>query len=335
MKIAIRADGGSEIGMGHIMRTLVLAKELVKTNDVFYICRVDNPLSNKYKTGIDKIKSEGFNILTINEGDFIEELCKINVDCLITDSYDVNEKYFNVTKKFFRFTGYIDDMNLYHFNVDFIINQNMGAEKHFYKVNKDTKLFLGTKYTMLREEFRNIPSKIINKNITDIMITVGGSDIYKITNSICNYVKKLEFKFHIVIGSSFERENIQELIKLSKEKENIKLYFNANMIELMKKCGMCISACGSTLYELAACGVPTIGIIIADNQKEIAIELTDKGIIENLGWYNQLDKESLCNAILELDKNFNKRIEMSQKGISLVDGKGDERIANILNNIFV
>ena len=40
MKIAIRADGGSKIGMGHIMRTLVLAKELAKTNDVFYICRI-------------------------------------------------------------------------------------------------------------------------------------------------------------------------------------------------------------------------------------------------------------------------------------------------------
>ncbi len=52
MKIAIRADGGAKIGMGHIMRTLVLAKELSKNHDVFYICRVDNPLSEKYRIGI-------------------------------------------------------------------------------------------------------------------------------------------------------------------------------------------------------------------------------------------------------------------------------------------
>ncbi|WP_414646568.1 hypothetical protein [Clostridium tetani] len=57
MKIAIRADDGNKICMAHIMRTLVLAKELAKTNDVFYISRVDNPLFSKYKSGIDKIKS--------------------------------------------------------------------------------------------------------------------------------------------------------------------------------------------------------------------------------------------------------------------------------------
>ena len=35
MRIALRVDGGSIIGMGHIMRTLVLARELAKTNGIF------------------------------------------------------------------------------------------------------------------------------------------------------------------------------------------------------------------------------------------------------------------------------------------------------------
>lgn len=98
-------------------------------------------LPSRYKPGIDKIKSEGFTVLTINEDKFIKELCKVKADCLITDSYDVNEEYFNLTKDMFKVTGYIDDTNLYYFNVDFIINQNIGAEELSYKVNKDTKLF--------------------------------------------------------------------------------------------------------------------------------------------------------------------------------------------------
>lgn len=141
MKIAIRADGGSKIGMGHIMRTLVLAKELAKTNDVFYICKVDNLLSNKYKSGIDKVKAEGFDIVTINENNIINDLKNIVADCLITDSYDVNEEYFNLTKGMFEITGYIDDMNLYYFNVDFIINQNIGSEEYSYEVNKIQNYF--------------------------------------------------------------------------------------------------------------------------------------------------------------------------------------------------
>ena len=34
-KILIRADGGKEIGLGHVMRTLVLAKELSKYFDIY------------------------------------------------------------------------------------------------------------------------------------------------------------------------------------------------------------------------------------------------------------------------------------------------------------
>ncbi|STA92936.1 glycosyl transferase-like protein [Clostridium cochlearium] len=52
-------------------------------------------------------------------------------------------------------------MNLHYFDVDFIINQNTGEEKLKYNVNDDTKLFLGTNYTILREEFRNYQYKKI------------------------------------------------------------------------------------------------------------------------------------------------------------------------------
>ncbi|MCR5796546.1 MAG: hypothetical protein K6G63_01315 [Eubacterium sp.] len=34
----------------------------------------------------------------------------------------------------------------------------------------------------------------------------------------------------------------------------------------MQKCDIAISAAGSTLYELCACGVPTITYTTADNQ---------------------------------------------------------------------
>ncbi|EPY2300867.1 putative transmembrane anchored protein [Clostridium sporogenes] len=315
MKIAIRADGGSQIGMGHIMRTLVLAKELAKTNDVFYICKIGKPLSSKYKSGIDKVKAEGFDIVTINENNIINDLRNIVADCLITDSYDVNEEYFNLTKDMFKITGYIDDMNLYCFNVDFIINQNIGAEEYFYKANKDTKLFLGTNYTMLREEFRKNPNKNIKKEVQNIMITVGGADPNGITNTICDYVKDLELKFYIVIGPSFKEENIEKLVKLKILKDNINLYFNCNMIEIMNECDIAISACGSTLYELSACRVPALGLIIADNQEKIAHKMHEEGLIYNLGWYKYLTKDIVLDNIKKISKLDNRQIIINNQKI--------------------
>lgn len=331
MRIAIRADGGSQIGMGHIMRTLVLAKELAKTNDVFYICRIDIPLSSTYKSGIDMIKSQGFNVVTINEDNFIKELCDVKADWLITDSYDVNEEYFNITKNIFNVTGYIDDMNLYYFNVNFIINQNIGAEELKYRVNFDTKLFLGCDYTMLREEFRDFNEKDVNSKVSDIMITVGGSDSDGITNIIYDYVKDLEGKFHIVIGPSFKKENIEQLVRLKHTRNNINLYFNANMVEIIKKCDIAISACGSTLYELAACGIPTLGLIIADNQKKIAYKMHEKGLIYNMGWYVDLTKNKIINNIKKISKLDNRKLMIKKQ--KFINKHGVEKLVRRIQEI--
>lgn len=352
MKIAIQADGGSEIGMGHIMRTLVLAEELSKENEVFYMCRVENRghcshsyikdngckvtsleqlegyniSYSKYIQGIEKILCEGFQVKLLNEDNLIDELKQIKADLLITDSYFVDEKYFEETKKIFNKTAYIDDMNKYYFNVDFLINQNCDAEDFHYKVNHDTKLILGTDYILLREEFKNLHKKDMKNKAYDIMITVGGADPYRITEKILYYISELDYNFHVVIGPCFDDTSFIESFKNDK----IKFYYNADMREIMKRCDIAISACGSTLYELSACGVPTLGIIIAENQNGIANKLDGMGIINNLGWYDKISKDYLINNIDKLANDYILRKYLSEKESKLIDGKGAERIAKVL-----
>lgn len=322
MKIAIRADGGTGIGMGHIMRTLVLAKELSKVHDVFYICRVDNPLCDKFIEGIKMVKGRGFTVKTIRESCLLFDLKHIQADMLITDSYDVNEEYFHETKSMFHKTVYIDDMNLYYFNVDCLINQNIDGEDYNYNTGNNTKLLVGPQYVMLREEFRNVPEKHIKEQVEDIMITIGGADPYHVTEKILNYVNVLKYNFHVVVGPSFDKNNSLKNF----ECENIILYYNVDMCEIMKKCDMAISACGSTLYELAACGVPTLGVIIADNQQGIANKMDKLCIIKSLGWHNKLSKGSFLNSFDGLCHSYMKRREMSCNAKNAVDGNGVKRI---------
>lgn len=351
MKIAIQADGGTKIGMGHIMRTLVLAKELSKENEVFYICRVEskdgykhhmngstNEVSSldqlikheigysKYIQGIEKILCEGFKVNLVNEDRIINELKDIKADLLITDSYSANATYFEETKKIFNKTAYIDDINQHYFDVDYLINQNSDAEDFNYKTNGDTKLLLGTDYILLRDEFKNLPNKDIKNKIYDIMITVGGADPNKLTKKNLNYISETYYNFHVVIGPSFGDTSFIEKF----ETQNVKFYYNADMCEIMKKCDMAIAACGSTLYELSACGVPTLGIIIADNQQGIANKLNEMGIIKNLGWYDKISKEDLINNIDKLANDYILRKSLSMKASKLVDGKGAERIVKVL-----
>lgn len=334
MKIGIRADGGSSIGMGHIMRTLVLAKELAKYAEVFYICKTDSNELDKYIGGINKVKKEGFEVQLIEENNIIEGLKYINADILITDNYDVNEEYFNKTKLMFKKVGYIDDNNLLsYYNVDFLINQNLGAEEFKYKANIDTQFLLGSKYILLREEFRNLlQDKTLNNKVENIIITIGGADPNNVTGNILKNVSNLKYNFHVIVGASFN--NLEVLRELVAENDNVNLYFNANMVEVMNKCDLAIAACGSTLYELCICKVPTLGIITAKNQENLAINMDKLGIIKNLGWYDKLDKNFLHDSIKNISDNLAVRTNMIEKAKYYIDEKGVYRCINAIKSLF-
>lgn len=137
MKIIIKADGGLDIGMGHIMRTLVLAQSLKKYAEIEYVCKS----GEKFCAGTEYIRNKGLNVIEVDEDNTFEKLANISADCLITDSYDVDENYFKTTNKIFSITGYIDDLNCFKIEVDFIINQNAYARDLKYVVGKNTQLF--------------------------------------------------------------------------------------------------------------------------------------------------------------------------------------------------
>lgn len=335
-KIAIRADGGKSIGMGHIIRTLVLAKELRKDNDVVYICRANG---EKYEAGIKKIISEDFKVYRINENNLIDNIIElqrcIKADLIITDSYDVDEDYFDQIKEVFKYSGYIDDINICRLNVDFILNQNINAKDIEYntKPNNNVKLFLGPKFCLLREEFRKEQYKVIREQVNDILITVGGMDKDFNTIKILELVKGYNKNIHIVIGGAFEEKLIKKLEYISEEFSNVKLYLNANMSELMSKCDMAISASGSTLYELCARRVPTIGIVVADNQRKICNVLNKMGVIIGTDDLIYNDSVKLGNIIRKVIYSRELRLKLSNNQKSLINVRGVELISKKINKI--
>ena len=324
MKIAIRADGGSTIGMGHIMRTLVLAKELAKTNYVFYVCRC----GKKYLGGINKIKESGFDVVLINEYKVLEELRKITADILITDSYDVNEEYFSNSKLYFEKTIYVDDLNDKYYDVDMIINQNIGTESWNYKTNDNCELLLGSNYTMLRKEFRHEEPIIIKDEVMDILITMGGADPLEATKKILDMIKKLDLRLHIVIGNNFKDIDYYKVLD-EQENDKIKFYYNPNMIEIMKKCDLAIVACGSTIYELASLGIPMIGVVIAENQERIASISNEKEMLINMGCISKLKKEKLIMKIQYI-RDLEVRTKIHKNQLKLINKNG---VLNIVNKL--
>lgn len=360
-RVAIRADGGKGVGLGHIMRCLSLAKAFRRAGHFVYFF-------TKFNMGISLIEKETFEVIRIpseekaaegffygNSEQLVDEadiilglLHKYNIDILIVDSYNITNQYFLTLKSSVGCLVYIDDENKSTYPVDVVINGNITAADLGYRKYADNQvLLLGPQYNMIRDEFKNISPRGIRENVEEIMITTGGSDPYHMTEKLLNFLLNNDYfskvRFNVLVGGGFTTS--QELIHLSKNHDQVVLYSNmvadtsqimrhSSISEIMLRSDLAISAGGSTLYEFAACGVPVLAFIVAENQRFLVEKMEHLGYIVNLGWYNQICEEQVVDYTRSLINDYAVRTQMSSKCLGLVDRLGTERIVKELAQKF-
>lgn len=335
--ILIRADANEKIGTGHVMRCLSLASAFHNDGQKVMFLTADH-------RGDKLIKSRGFESICLDsewtdmeseDADIAVKSCR--PDLLLVDSYFATEPYMHSLTKTVRL-AYIDDMNAAQWDVDYLINYNIfGTVMDYTKYSPShTSLILGPRFAPLRDEFKDIQKHKI-KQVTDIMVSAGGADPEGITEKLMTGIcpEMSDIRFHFIVGALNPRlDKIKEMVT-----PNIILHINEeNMSGLMQSCDIAISAAGSTLYELCACGTPTITYTLADNQLVAADEFEKQGLMVNAGdcrnneGFERIIGDEL-NCLIDDPK---KREQLSTRMQTLVDGRGAERIIKeIWDNIVI
>lgn len=331
--ILIRADANEIIGTGHVMRCLSIANAFVQTGHEVKFITADH-------RGDDLINSRGFESICLDsewtqmEGEEIDRVVRAyRPDLLLVDSYFVTESYFSSLSDIVTL-AYIDDLNDSVWDVDFLLNYNIFGTMLDYSSYKGTRteLILGPMYAPLRDEFKNCFKHRI-MTVSDVLVSAGGADpeniAEKIMSDICPEMK--EINFHFVIGALNPR--LKKIKAVANKYKNVVLHVNErNMADLMRSCDIAISAAGSTLYELCACGTPTITYTLADNQILAADQFDKQGIIYSVGDCRGDDGfiGRVKKSMEKLAGDIELRKELSEKMQHLVDGNGTERIVHAL-----
>ena len=107
------------------------------------------------------------------------------------------------------------------------------------------------------------------------------------------------------------------------------------MKALICSCDLAVSAAGSTMYEIAACGVPMIAYILADNQIPGAKTFAKLGLAVSCGDLRNKENAAtiLMDAVDRTAKNYVLRKQISEKMQNMVDGFGADRLARELLDI--
>ncbi len=319
------------------MRCLALAQAVKVQGGSAYFAIVSCP-----PVLLERLENEGFTIHFLDSvepgssGDAQETAALFqNLCCqwICVDGYQFNADYQRNLKELGCRSLFLDDYGHASFYcADLVLNQNISAHDRYYqRRHPETELLLGTRYTLLRQEFldyrkgqRHIPSVVRN-----ILITLGGSDPENVTTWILNSLQTIEIPgltITIIVGAANPHRDLIEA-GVMRSIYPIQLVWNStNMPDYIAAADLAISAGGSTVWELLMLGLPNVIVTLADNQVAIAQSLHEQKVSVSLGFYDLLEATQLVSVVQKICTNLEQRQEMSDRGQALIDGGGCDRV---------
>jgi spore coat polysaccharide biosynthesis predicted glycosyltransferase SpsG len=152
---------------------------------------------------------------------------------------------------------------------------------------------------------------------------------HNLTSRAIQALNQIETKDLQVIVVTGVNNPHQETLELLVQDTSFQIYLKRNvnkMSDLMAWADVAISAGGSTCWEIAYMGLPSIVIVAAENQQGIAEGLAQAGSVLNLGWFQDLTDNSLARELFSLLGDRTTRSALCKSGSELVDGSGAARL---------
>lgn len=223
------------------------------------------------------------------------------------------------------------------YHADWVLNQNIsGREEIYARRAPHTRLLLGTKFALIRREFLKYRGwqRQFPETAGKVLVTLGGSDPDNVTGKVIEALAPFDITVKVVVGGSNPHvlKLKQTIEKMKTQPAKIELVINpTDMPGLMAWADLAVAAGGSTAWELAFMGLPSLFVILADNQVGIATELESAGFGVCIGRGVDFEKEEFQIASKQILENPIQRHSASIAGNDLVDGMGCHRTVSQLN----
>lgn len=200
-----------------------------------------------------------------------------------------------------------------------VLNQNLHADPRLYAdLGPSVDLFLGPRWALVREEIVEERRAGAHQcRSRKVLVALGGSDILAIGPSIASAVIERGMEVIVACGL-FDRD----------EERGSSTSFASELAG----CQIAVIGAGSTMWEAAHLGTPVVGVIVAENQVQLAQASSQAGVAEILDARTNPNRTArdVATAVAALAADDARRRQMARSGRELVDGRGAERMSAAL-----
>ena len=325
INIAFLTEGNSEMGMGHVYRSITFAKTLMANlwSKAYFLTKSNENV-------IKLIEDENFPTVKLKDDEeIVEHLKKLDINLVVIDNLDFQEDILKEIKDIAKIV-LVDNLdpkiNKY---ADIVMSlYKTFVNKDYYNKTTDTKYFCGPKYLILRDEFDIFKNKNdLKPKVEDILLIFGGSDPSNHTSTVLEKLSD-DVRINIVLGPEFKY--FDELDKIMKNKNNKVTIHNepGNVAELMYNADLVITSPGLSMFEAVYVGSPVLVISQNPLQNRYYSKLNFEYLI------NKSDINNLKKYMQDL-LSLTKRNEVITFFNALEVGQGKVEIINYLSQIIL
>jgi UDP-2,4-diacetamido-2,4,6-trideoxy-beta-L-altropyranose hydrolase len=318
MNVSFRVDASLQIGTGHIMRCLTLANALkVKGARCQFICR-DHPghlIDLIQQRGFEAVALRGSELSTSAAGSGENKagcvhaswlgadwhadasqtraaLQGIPTDWLVVDHYAIDARWESELKPQYNRLMAIDDLADRQHICDVLVDQNLlerKDERYRGKIPERCTCLTGPEYALVRPEFAALrPVSLARRKIPHLdrlLIFMGGSDPGNETCKVIAGVKQSKKSWKhidVVVGEAFPAFGALNDSLATFPSATLHIQ-TPDMAKLMAAADLAMTAGGSVTWEKCTVGLPSLVVILAENQRPIATAMHERGAQRTLG----------------------------------------------------
>ncbi|ROV58151.1 UDP-2,4-diacetamido-2,4,6-trideoxy-beta-L-altropyranose hydrolase [Vibrio ponticus] len=348
MITVIRTDASVFIGSGHVMRCLVLARRLQEQGK-----KVSFACIPQQGDLIAFIEQRGFQVIRLSsvlkplvpqkDDDYLSWLQRsveedvddflsyvTQVDLVITDHYAIGHEWQTAIQQRLKCKVVaIDDLVREH-SADLIVDQTLGRKSCEY--SSAAKVLAGSQYALLAPRFSQLRERAFSRKKTGnnirVLVSMGGADLPNATLRVLTQLVDLP-NLAITVLLSPRAPHYSEVRRFCCFYTHITHHdFIEDMASIMLDHDVAIGAPGTTSWERACLGLPSVIIPLADNQREISKQLVKRGavLLINLEDLEEQSANKLEQIIADWDSFVSANLE-------LCDGFGVERVVNEIDKL--
>jgi len=255
----------------------------------------------------------------------------IRPDWLVVDHYALDAQWEQLLSNCYQRLMVIDDLADRPHVADVLLDQTLGRDTSAYKayVPANCTLLCGAAYVLLRPEFVALRPYSLHRRaapiLRQVLVTMGGVDKDNATGRVLDALSRcvLPSDCRVVVVMGPKAPHLQSVRTQAQTLPCSTQILSgvSNMAQLMADSDLAIGAAGATAWERCCLGLPTLMLVLADNQHYLAEVLVGAGAAK------LLDLEELNNS--ELISSLGMGLTAS----TLVDGEGVARVLQALRGL--